>query len=264
MDIPVYQVDAFTDRPLSGNPAAVCPLSDWLPDATMQAIAAENALSETAFLVRDGDTWNIRWFTPGIEVDLCGHATLASAFIVATELDPAVERIAFRSHLSGDLPVEKDGAHYVMDFPSRPAEPVDVPDGLVNALGAEPREVLGAFQYMAVFDDADIVRHMTPDMQYLMNIDRDGLIVTAPGGEGDFVSRFFVPAAGIPEDPVTGSTHCTLVPYWAERLGKTRLDARQLSERGGTLDCELRGDRVTIAGQAVLYMRGVITLPDVG
>ncbi|MES1172268.1 MAG: PhzF family phenazine biosynthesis protein [Bacteroidota bacterium] len=262
--IPVYQIDAFTDRPFAGNPAAVCPIDEWLPDALLQSIAAENNLSETAFLVREGGDFRIRWFTPTVEVDLCGHATLASAFVVFTEIDPGRQRVVFASR-SGPLVVVRRPAGLVMDFPAWPPHPIAPPDGLAAALGATPVFVLAARDLLAVFDDAATVRQLRPDMTRLAALDKLGVAVTAPGtgadGDVDFVSRFFAPRAGIPEDPVTGSAHCSLTPYWATRLGRDRLFARQVSARGGSLDCTLRGDRVDIGGRAVLVMRGNLLLP---
>jgi PhzF family phenazine biosynthesis protein len=255
MEIPLFQVDAFANAVFSGNPAAVCPLNEWLPDARMQAIAAENNLSETAFFVPDGEGYALRWFTPTLEIDLCGHATLASAFIVCTELEPARTCVRFGSQ-SGPLEVVRDGDLFELDFPSRPAQPCEPPPDLAGALGAQPAATLGARDLVAVFETEQQVRSLAPDFARIARI-RDGLVsVTARGDEVDFVSRFFAPGAGIPEDPVTGSAHCTLIPYWSQRLGKTRLQARQVSARGGELLCEDRGERVGIAGRAVLYSRG--------
>jgi PhzF family phenazine biosynthesis protein len=251
VELRYFVVDAFTARPFAGNPAAVVPLETWLPDATMQAIAAEMNLSETAFVCED----HIRWFTPAVEVDLCGHATLATARV----LDRDHVRFASRS---GPLEVRKAGDRFVLDFPSRPPRAFDDAPTiarLAEALGAAPREVLLSRDLVAVFDDAAAIRALAPDFGKLAAIDTHGVIVTAPGEDDvDFVSRFFVPQQGIPEDPVTGSAHCTLIPLWAGRLGKTRLAARQLSRRGGELDCALRGDRVDIGGHAVLVARGTL------
>lgn len=262
MRLPLYQVDAFADAVFAGNPAAVVPLEDWLPDATLQAIAAENNLSETAFIVRRGDGYEIRWFTPAVEVDLCGHATLASAFVIATMLEWGCPLIDFTTRKAGTLSVTRNGDLYTLDFPSRPPEPLaGPPAGLIDALGGpSPLAVLKARDVVVVYDDEATVRALTPDMGALARLeDYYAVIVTAPGSGGvDFVSRFFAPAKGIPEDPVTGSAHCTLIPYWARRLGKERLKARQVSARGGALSCELAGDRVRIAGKAVLYMDGAI------
>lgn len=258
MHVPIYQVDAFASGLFSGNPAAICPLKDWLPDATLQAIAAENNLAETAYyMVKDGQ-YHLRWFTPGVEVDLCGHATLASAHVIMEmRREVSVPRVSFLTR-SGELIVTRDGDLYTLDFPSRP--PVETPhdDKLFEALGATPQQVLGARDYLCVFPTEAQVRALKPNMDKLAAIDRFATIVTAPGTDCDFVSRFFAPAKGVPEDPVTGSAHCTLIPYWASRLGKTKLFARQVSKRGGELWCEHRGDRVTIAGKAVEYLKGTI------
>lgn len=258
MHVPIYQVDAFASGLFSGNPAAICPLKDWLPDATLQAIAAENNLAETAYyMVKDGQ-YHLRWFTPGVEVDLCGHATLASAHVIMEmRREVSVPRVSFLTR-SGELIVTRDGDLYTLDFPSRP--PVETPhdDKLFEALGATPEQVLGARDYLCVFSTEAQVRALKPNMEKLAAIDRFATIVTAPGTDCDFVSRFFAPAKGVPEDPVTGSAHCTLIPYWASRLGKTKLFARQVSKRGGELWCEHRGDRVTIAGKAVEYLKGTI------
>jgi predicted PhzF superfamily epimerase YddE/YHI9 len=260
--VPIFQVDAFTSRVFAGNPAAVCPLRAWLPDATLQAIAAENNLSETAFLVGARDAYELRWFTPAIEVDLCGHATLASAWVVFHSLEPAQEVADFRSR-SGPLRVARSGDMLVLDFPVRPPEACEPPAGLFEALGRPPRELWRANDnFFAVYDAEDDVRGLRPDMSGLRALGRVGVAVTAPGRGADFVSRYFAPAFGIDEDPVTGSTHCTLTPYWARRLGKDRLHALQVSARGGELFCLPRGERVAIAGRAVKYMQGVIEVPD--
>jgi len=257
--IPLYQVDAFTRRQFAGNPAAVCPLPAFLPDATLQAIAAENNLAETAFLVREGEGYRIRWFTPLVEVDLCGHATLASAWVIFEKLGHVGDRIDFASR-SGPLTVRRlDDRRLELDFPTRPAKPCAAPAALLDGLGVTPREVHCAVEYLVVLDDEAAVRAVRPDARTLGRLDR-GVIVTARGTDVDFVSRFFTPAHGIDEDPVTGSAHCTLTPFWAERLGKTRMQARQVSARGGELEVALVGDRVTIAGHAVLYLEGQITV----
>ncbi len=259
--LPIYQVDAFTDSLFGGNPAAVCPLEAWLPDATMQAIAAENNLAETAFFVREGSDYALRWFTPTVEVDLCGHATLASGHIVFSFLEPERESVSFRTLKAGTLAVSRRADMLVMDFPARPAIPAEAPPGLFAALGGKPREVLRARDHLIVYGSAAEVAALAPDFAALAKVDCWAAIATAPGDNGiDFVSRFFAPAQGVPEDPVTGSSHCTLVPYWAKRLGKTELEARQLSRRGGALTCALKGDRVTIAGRAVLYLEGRISV----
>lgn len=261
MRLPIYQVDAFAEKLFGGNPAAVCPLPQWLPDATMQAIAAENNLAETAFFVREGAGYALRWFTPEVEVDLCGHATLASAHIVFSFLEPARESVDFRTLKAGTLTVRRRGDVLAMDFPSWPASPVVPPSELIAALGGAPREVLRARDYMVVYGSAAEVRALAPVFAALAKVDCWGVIATAPGDDGvDFVSRFFAPGHGVPEDSVTGSSHCTLTPYWAKRLGKTELKAHQVSRRGGALDCTLNGDRVSIAGRAVLYLEGQITV----
>ncbi|HEU4324679.1 MAG TPA: PhzF family phenazine biosynthesis protein [Roseiflexaceae bacterium] len=259
MDMTLYQIDAFTERVFAGNPAAVCPLDAWQDDALLQRIAAENNLAETAFFVPEGDGYRLRWFTPTVEVDLCGHATLASAFVIFTELGYAGEAIRFQTR-SGLLVVRRDGSRLVMDFPSRPPEPVEADPLVLPGLGAQPEELLASRDYFAVYPNEAAVRALRPDMALLGRIDRQGVIATAPGDEVDFVSRYFAPAAGVPEDPVTGSAHCTLIPYWSRRLGKTELRARQVSERGGELVCTDQGDRVTIAGSAVKYLTGTITV----
>ncbi len=259
--LPIYQIDAFADRVFSGNPAAVCPLSEWLPDEVMQQVAAENNLSETAFFVQTGDaSCHLRWFTPVHEVDLCGHATLATAHLIFEKLNPAIDRIAFET-LSGPLLVSRKGELIELDFPSRPATPMALPGGFAEAHGCLPMEFLRASKNMAVFEKESDVQAFQPDLTYIKSLQGDGLIVTAPGDASDFVSRYFAPHVGIDEDPVTGSAHCTSVPYWAARLYKTRLQARQISQRGGALSCELVGDRVKMAGRAVLYMEGRIYLP---
>ena len=262
MRIPIYQIDAFTDRQFAGNPAAVCPLPAWIPDETMQRIAEENNLSETAFFVPEGSGYRIRWFTPAAEIDLCGHATLASAFVVFTYLEPGTERVVFLSR-SGDLAVELRDGLLALDFPSRPARPVASPAGLAEALGAPPLSFLLARDFMAVYATEGEVAALRPDPDALLRLKIHSLIATAPGEQVDFVSRFFAPGMGIPEDPVTGSSHCTLVPYWSDRLGKKSLQARQISRRGGELACENLDGRVRIAGRAVRYLEGTIHVEDV-
>ena len=259
MKLPLYQVDAFTSRLFGGNPAAIVPLEDWLPDDVLAAIALENNLSETAFVLHRQDPAPLRWFTPAVEVDLCGHATLATAHVLFEHLTPGRDRLAFSTR-SGTLTVKRDGDLLSMDFPARPASEVPVTSELCAALGRRPLKAYRARDVMAVFDAESDVLGLEPDFPRVAALDTFALIVTAPGTEVDFVSRFFAPAKGIPEDPVTGSAHCTLIPYWAARLGKTRLTARQLSRRGGELYCTLRGERVDIAGRAVEYLRGEITI----
>jgi PhzF family phenazine biosynthesis protein len=261
MRLPLYQIDAFAEGPFTGNPAAVCPLDAWLPEATMQAIAAENNLSETAFFVPEGGDYRVRWFTPSVEVDLCGHATLAAAFVVFRHLAPARDSVTFLTAQAGPLTVARDGDRLALDFPSRPSHSCPMSEAVAAALGRKPMALLAARDYLAVYERPDDIAALNPDFAALAALDRFAVIVTAPGCDGvDFVSRFFAPARGVPEDPVTGSAHCTLIPYWAERLGKSRLEARQLSSRGGRLWCGLSGDRVTIAGRAVPYLEGTITI----
>lgn len=258
MKIPIYQVDAFADRPFAGNPAAVCPLDAWLPDAVLQAIAQENNLSETAFLVPRGEDWELRWLTPAMEVDLCGHATLASAFVLFDVLGVDRPAVVFHTR-SGPLTVKRAESGLVMDFPAiaaRPATPEQA-DAVASALGTEPLEVLASAKPLAILPDEAAVRAAAPDLRQVAAFE-GGLIVTAPGSDCDFVSRYFAPHHGIPEDPVTGSAHCILAPFWAGRLGKTDLAAHQVSARGGRLGCRLMGDRVELCGSAVLYMEGTI------
>jgi PhzF family phenazine biosynthesis protein len=264
MELPIYQVDAFASALFRGNPAAVCPLEQWLPDETLQNIAAENNLSETAYYVRKGERYDLRWFTPAVEVDLCGHATLAAASVILdVRREIAGPRVAFDSR-SGELAVERQESAerqenlYALDFPSQPPAAAKMHPLLELGLRAKPCEVLAAQDYMCVFESEEQVLALKPDMQALAGIDLRGVIVTAPGRDCDFVSRFFAPGKGIPEDPVTGSSHTTLIPYWAKRLGKSKLFARQISRRGGELWCQDRGDRVSIAGGAVQYLQGHI------
>ena len=250
MRTPIFQIDAFTTRRFAGNPAAV-----------MQAIAAENNLAETAFLVPEGGDYRLRWFTPVTEVPLCGHATLASAAVVMERLEPGRTAVIFHSK-SGPLTVIRTGAGYVMDFPSRPSEPISTPPGLAEALGVIPAEVfVNAFNYMAVLERAETLRALAPDMAAIARMDRPGVIVTAPGdGTYDCVSRYFAPAKGIPEDSVTGAAHCMLAPYWAKRLGTSQLRAYQASRRGGEMICRVVGDRVALEGTCVFYLQGEVEI----
>lgn len=259
MQLSLYQVDAFADRVFTGNPAAVCPLEQWLPDTVMQQIAAENNLSETAFFVPEDDGYRIRWFTPTCEVALCGHATLAAAFVLFDQLEHAGDVVRFVSQ-SGPLSVQREQGMLALDFPVARPGLCSVPPALVEGLGATPQQLLAGEDYLAVFATAAEVAAIRPDLSALRRLDRRGVIVTAPGDDCDFVSRFFAPNYGIDEDPVTGSAHCLLAPYWAARLGRETLLARQLSARGGTLHCRLQGERISIAGNAVLYLHGTITL----
>ncbi len=259
LNIRQYQVDAFASRPFEGNPAAVCLLDAWLDDALLQSIAEENNLSETAFLVPTDPGFELRWFTPVAEVDLCGHATLASAHVLFEHAGFSGEQVHFATR-SGPLTVQRSGPLLEMDFPAKPPSPCAAPPGFARALGREPLEVLVADDFVAVFESEAAVLELTPDMGLLAAIGRRGICVTAPGESHDFVSRFFAPRLGIPEDPVTGSAHCQLAPYWAARLGRQRLQARQVSRRGGLVGCELRGDRVILSGKAVTIMEAVIRL----
>lgn len=261
MKTPFYQVDAFTRKIFGGNPAAVCLLESWLDDNALQSIAAENNLSETAFLVpKSKGRYDLRWFTPTVEIDLCGHATLASAFVIFSFIDSTLSFVDFET-ASGLLSVAKSDNLLSMDFPSRMPIPTEIPPILSQALGAEPLEVLKSRDLLAVFRNESEIKDMNPDFDKLKKIqDVFAIIVTARGENSDFVSRFFAPNAGIPEDPVTGSSHCTLIPYWADRLKKNQLHAFQLSKRGGELFCENAGERVRISGHAVLYARGELYL----
>jgi predicted PhzF superfamily epimerase YddE/YHI9 len=261
MKVSYYQVDAFTDRAFQGNPAGVCLLERWLDDAMLQRIAGENNLSETAFAVPAGNDYELRWFTPTMEVDLCGHATLAPAFVLFTELKRKSPRVQFQTK-SGPLGADWNGSIVMLDFPARPGEVCPAPPALMEGLGHIPREVRKSRDFMAVLGDEEDVRLLTPDFPRLATLDCLGVIATARGSEVDFVSRFFAPGAGLNEDPVTGSAHSTLIPYWAEKLGKKTMVARQLSQRGGTIFCEMRGDRVGIGGHAVLFSRAELILPD--
>lgn len=256
----LYQVDAFTKHAYAGNPAAVVPLKEWLADDLMQKIAAENNLAETAFFVPKGDGWHLRWFTPEVEIELCGHATLASGWVITSLLEPGRTKPMRFETMSGTLSVSRQGDLLTLDFPSYPPQPVPAPAGLAAALGAEPAEHHAAGMHLAVFKTQSEVAALKPDFGALKKVDVASLIVTAPGESVDFVSRFFVPKKGINEDPVTGSAHCRLIPYWAKRLGKNELTARQISRRGGDLACRLRGDRVDIAGHCALYLEGEIKL----
>ncbi len=260
MKVPYYHVDAFTEKIFAGNPAGVCLLDEWLEDDVLQKTAAENNLPETAFLVREGEScYRLRWFTPMMEIDLCGHATLASAFVLHLTGGNLQRPLNFNTR-SGVLTVEKQDDLFIMDFPARKAETCETPKELVPGLGKTPLSVLKSRDFLAVFENEEQVRSLTPDFDKLAALDCLGIIVTAPGKEVDFVSRFFAPSAGIQEDPVTGSSHCTLTPYWAEQTGKNKLKARQVSLRGGELYCELKENRVKIGGRAVLYHSGELSL----
>ncbi len=263
MDLQIYQLDAFTSQLFTGNPAAVVPLDEWIDDSLMQQIATENNLSETAFFVpknKTGDHWHIRWFTPAVEVPLCGHATLASAAVIHREFSPSSWPIKVES-ASGQLFIDVDGDAFVLDFPANAAVPAGMPAGLPEALGTTVEECFGTegFTLMTLPDETS-VRTLNPDFSKIVSITKDGIIATAPGESVDFVSRFFGPGVGIDEDPVTGAAHCILTPYWSKRLGRKKLKARQISHRGGELGCELRDDRVLLRGHAVFYLKGELTV----
>lgn len=261
MKLPVYQIDAFASKPFEGNPAAVCILDQWLDDAVLQGIAMENNLSETAFLVDLGDVWEIRWFTPTAEVDLCGHATLASAHTLFAHLAAPGDRVVFSTKIHGLLPVTLLGDTYSMDFPADQIRKVAAPAGLAEALGISPGEVWeGREDWMVVVGSQEEVARLAPDFRLLKQISGRGVLVTAQGRETDFVSRCFFPSVGVDEDPVTGSAHTTLAPYWAKKLDKSLLQARQLSRRGGDVTCRIEGDRVKLEGKCVTFLQGEIYL----
>lgn len=261
MKIPIYQVDAFTSEVFRGNPAAVCILDSWIDARVLQAIAAENNLSETAFLVQTDNGFDLRWFTPVTEVALCGHATLASAFVLFSCRNWSADAIRFQTRKSGQLVVTKCEEVLEMDFPARPSYVTTPPAGLRNALGLKAGQVLGSAEdIMVVLNSEKAVREVHPAFAALEQVACRGVIITAPGDQSDFVSRFFAPRVGVPEDPVTGSAHCVLIPYWATVLGKKELHALQVSKRGGELFCKFAGERVKISGKAALYLEGVITI----
>jgi len=257
MSIPltIFQVDAFTSKLFGGNPAAICSLETWLPVETMQMLAAENNLSETAFFVKEGEGFHLRWFTPEFEIDLCGHATLATAFVLFNHLDYGKEVIKFQTK-SGLLEVRKQGDLIELNFPSRIPTACEAPEALLKGLNIQPLKVLKSRDYFLVYENEALIKQIVPDFKYLNQLDVVGVIVTAASVEVDFVSRFFVPNSVIGEDPVTGSAHCNLIPYWSKELNKTTLTAKQLSAREGELFCQDKGDRVTMAGNAVLYLKG--------
>jgi len=262
MSLAVFHVDAFTTTPFAGNPAAVCPLEEWLDDKLLLAVAAENNLSETAYFVQRAEHYELRWFTPRCEVKLCGHATLASAFVLMRILAPERHSVRFETRFSGALEVCRDGDFLAMDFPALPPWPCkEAPEALLEGLGLDPEYLLQIEDnYFAVYSRVDDVRRLRPNLTLLEQLHPFGAAVTAPADDADFVSRYFAPSYGIPEDPVTGSTHCSLAPYWSRRLGKTALHARQISQRGGELWCEVKGDRVVLKGQAVLTVRGELLI----
>lgn len=257
MNLKQYQVDAFAERVFGGNPAAVVPLSSWLPDNVLQAIAEENNLSETAYFVKSGPQYELRWFTPVAEVDLCGHATLAAAHVLFAHEGFSGEKISFKTR-SGELVVTRVGSELEMSFPAREPAPCVAPENLIRALGYEPEEVLVSDDYVVVYPTEDIIRSIKPNMALLGEIDRRGVVVTAPGRDADFVSRFFAPKLGVPEDSVTGSAHCELAPYWGKRLNLSSMRAFQCSRRGGWVGCRLVEDRVLLTGQAATFMEAIL------
>lgn len=260
MRIPIYQVDAFTDHVFGGNPAAICPLKEWIDADLMQKIAQENNLSETAFFVQNGYVFDIRWFTPKLEINLAGHPTLATAWVIFNELNYPNDEIIFQSHTSGKLTVSKMDDLLTLNFPANKAKKAEIFKELSNALGKTPVELYQARDYLVVFEKQEDIENLGPNFHLLSKIDAHGFIVTAPGKESDFVSRFFAPFVGINEDPVTGSAHTQLIPYWAERLNQNKLSAIQLSKRIGKLQCEYLGERVKISGTAKLFMKGEIVI----
>ena len=264
MQIPLFHVDAFTEQPFQGNPAAVCLLNSWLDEGLLRKVAVENNLSATAFVVPQDSGYELRWFTPRCEVKLCGHATLASAHLLLNVRHPGLDSVSFETKFRGTLTVRKGGPFLVTDFPAIPTKPcATAPRGLAEALGLEsgPAEVLeGDNAYILVTDGVEAVRNLQPNFTFLENLHPFVAVVTAQGTDVDFVSRYFAPSYGIPEDPVTGSAHCALAPYWAKRMGKTKLQARQLSERGGEMWCEVAGDRVLLKGKAVVTMEACLSI----
>jgi PhzF family phenazine biosynthesis protein len=263
MRLKIFQIDAFTDKVFAGNPAAVVPLDEWLDDALMQSIAAENNLAETAFFVPDGEAFHLRWFTPIVEVKLCGHATLATSFVLFNELAYDRDEIIFNT-LSGQLMVTKNDEMLTLNFPTQKPEPCDLPPTLEKAIAEKPLECLKSTDYVLVFDNEEIIKNITPNHELIRKTDARGVIVTAPAKDYDFVARFFAAGSGIDEDPVTGSAYTKLTPYWAEKMGKTSFKARQLSKRGGDLSLELKGERVHISGHAAKYLEGEIEVPSDG
>lgn len=261
MKLTLYQVDAFADEVFRGNPAAVVPLESWIDEGLMQSVAAENNLAETVYFVKTDAGYHIRWFTPEYEIDLCGHATLASAYVIKNFLEPHIREINFTTQKAGALKAYAADGLYTLDFPARMPQSCDVPENLLASVGiTDAVEVLRSRDYFIVLPNEDAVRNVEPDYTLMKGIDTVGVIVTAPGKEADAVSRCFYPGAGVPEDPVTGSAHCNVVPYWSGKLSKTKLFCRQLSPRGGNLHCELRGDRVMMSGGCVLFLKGEIYL----
>jgi len=260
MKISLYQVDAFTSELFIGNPAAVCPLENWLPDNIMQEIAKENNLSETAFFINQNNVFNIRWFTPVVELDLAGHPTLATAHVIIKELNFKLDKIIFKTKINDTLTVTHKDNLFIMNFPSRPPKLENNITSVAEALGKKPKTLLRHRDAVAVFENEEDVKSISPNMEKLKKLDYPAVIVTAPGNKVDFVSRNFAPKLGIPEDPVTGSAHCELIPYWSKILNKTELFAHQISERGGKLYCTHLEDRVTIGGEAITFLKGEIEI----
>ena len=260
MKIPIYQVDAFASVIFKGNPAAVCPLKEWLPDQVMQNIAMENNLSETAFFIEDNGIYSIRWFTPKAELDLAGHPTLATAHIILNELDKNINTINFQTKIGDTLKVNLDKNLYIMDFPSRPPKNINEIDILYEALGKKPRELLAHRDLIVIFDNEEEIKSIIPNMSKLMQLSYPSIVISAIGNEVDFVSRNFAPKLGIPEDPVTGSSHCELIPYWSKILNKNEMIAHQLSERGGEIYCGYNNERVSLGGEAITFLRGEIEI----
>jgi PhzF family phenazine biosynthesis protein len=257
MELTLYQIDAFANKPFEGNPAAICPLDEWLPEELMQSIASENNLSETAYFVKTGDGYHIRWFTPSHEVDLCGHATLASAYVIFNILGYNKSQIVFESR-SGRLTVKRHNDRFEMDFPAQPPVPCDTPQEILNAFKRTPSECLKSEDYIVVFEDEASILNANPDFSLLSELNLRGVAITSVSNEYDFVTRFFAPKYGINEDPVTGSAFTQLIPYWANKLNKNALIAKQVSRRGGEVGCGYSGNRVQISGKAAKYMVGII------
>ena len=260
MKIPIYQVDAFTSKVFKGNPAAVCPLEEWIPEKTMQEIAKENNLSETAFFISNDEKFDIRWFTPVSELDLAGHPTLATAHVIIEELNLKFDEIVFKTKIGDTLSVTKKNNLFLMDFPSRPPEIYDNIELVSEALRKKPLALFRHRDAIAIFANEEDIKSINPNMEKLSKLDCPAVIVSAPGDNIDFVSRNFAPKLGIPEDPVTGSAHCELIPYWSKILKKKELLANQISNRGGKLYCTHNNDRVTIGGEAVTFLRGEIEI----
>jgi PhzF family phenazine biosynthesis protein len=259
MKLAIYQVDAFADKVFAGNPAAVVPLEQWLDDELMQKIAMENNLSETAFFIKTGDGYHLRWFTPGYEIDLCGHATLASAYVIKNFIEPHLHEIHFTTQKVGVLKAAAADGMYMLDFPSSMPQACEVPDKLLHSLGiSNAVEILKSRDYFVILPNEEAIKNVDPDYTLMKELDTIGVIIIAKGQSADVVSRCFYPGLGIQEDPVTGSAHCNIVPYWSEKLNKFKLECRQLSARGGVLHCELQGDRVSMSGQCVLFLKGEI------